>query len=159
MWTSNCSWLGWEPTRQRVWTGLAETIRSWGDHPPLQMLDLDAWRMPEDACTDVLQAVATCRHLTHLNLSRNTLNQSGRYLIELIQSQGSESPLQMLKLDFCPMRGKSLFEFFLFSFTISMNSVNSLNSLKSLLIFEWNIRGYSNTILRAFLVCMNIPVD
>ena len=28
-----------------------------------------------------------------------------------------------------------------------MNSVNSLNSLKSLLVFEWNIHGYSNKIL------------
>ena len=82
---------------------LMKCISSWGDYPSLQVLDLDAWRMPADVCEDVMQVVATCKHLTHLNLSRNTLNEAGRYLIELIQSQGIESPLQMLKLDFCPM--------------------------------------------------------
>ena len=52
---------------------LVQAIRSWGDNPPLQILNLGFCALSDNVCADLLQYLSTCKHLTSLILSGNTL--------------------------------------------------------------------------------------
>ena len=60
-------------TLDKVGLHLVRAIRSWGDSPPLQLLDLKSCALSGNVCAELLQSLSTCKHLTELNLSRNTL--------------------------------------------------------------------------------------
>ena len=47
---------------------LAQSIRSWGDKPPLQELWLNNCSLTETASLELVQSVATCKQLTALDL-------------------------------------------------------------------------------------------
>ena len=55
---------------------LAQSIRSWGDDPPLQELYLSKCSLPATASLELVQSLSTCRHLTELNLGENDLRWS-----------------------------------------------------------------------------------
>ena len=82
---------------------MAQTIRSWGNNPPLQQLGLKNCSIPEQVCADVLQSLATCRDLTNLDLTGNTLGESGYHLAQMIRSYGNDSLLQQLGLRNCSL--------------------------------------------------------
>ena len=60
-------------TLDKIGLHLVRAIRSWGDNPPLQLLDLDSCALSGNVCAELLQSLSTCKHLTELNLSRNIL--------------------------------------------------------------------------------------
>ena len=66
--------------------------------PPLQVLNLSMFLMPESSCLFLTLALAQCKILTHLDLSHNHLGQAGRNLAQSISSWGAETPLMVLSL-------------------------------------------------------------
>ena len=74
--------------------------------PPLQQLYLPNCLIPEVECTKILKYLPKCRHLTHLNLDGNNVGKGGMHIIEMIDSLGSESPLQLLYLRHCSIPPK-----------------------------------------------------
>ena len=77
---------------------LAQSIRSWGDEPPLKELYLYNCSLTAAASLDIVQSLSTCRYLTVLNLGENTLGEAGHQLAQSIRSWGDEPPLQKLRL-------------------------------------------------------------
>ena len=82
---------------------LAQSIRSWGDEPPLQKLYLHNCSLPATASLELVQSLSTCRHLTELNLGENDLNEAGHQLAQSIRSWGDDPPLQKLYLSKCSL--------------------------------------------------------
>ena len=80
---------------------LAQSITSWGDNPPLQKLNLRCCSIPEQVMPELLQSLSSCKHLSLLNLSGNTIGEAGRYLAQAITSWGDNPPLQKLNLRCC----------------------------------------------------------
>ena len=103
--TSTCKYL----THLDLWhckvgeTGryLAQSITSWGNNPPLEELDLSHCSIPEQVWAELLQSLSSCKQLTDLDLSRNTIGEAGRYLAQSITSWGDNPPLQELHLSYC----------------------------------------------------------
>ena len=89
---------------------LAESIRSWGDKPPLQKLWLYNCSLPATASFDLVQSLSTCRQLTELNLTENELGESGHQLAESIRSWGDDPPLQKLWLYNCSLPATASFD-------------------------------------------------
>ena len=82
---------------------LAQTIRSWGDEPPLQALRLQNCLLTEAASIEIVQSLSICRHLTVLNLGKNFLGEAAHLLSDTIRSWGNDPPLQKLYLSDCSM--------------------------------------------------------
>ena len=76
-------------------------VLSWADNPTLQNLDLCHCSIPEEVWTELLQSLSSCKQLSHLNLSGNTIGEAGRYLAQSITSWGDNPPLQQLNLYSC----------------------------------------------------------
>ena len=53
-------------------THLVRVIRSWGDNPPLQHLNLEGCSLPSNVWAELLQSLSTCKHLVQLGLFGNT---------------------------------------------------------------------------------------
>ena len=104
---------------------LAESIRSWGDKPPLQKLWLYNCSLPATASFDLVQSLSTCRQLTELNLTENELGESGHQLAESIRSWGDDPPLQKLRLYSCSLPA-----------TASLELVQSLSTCKHLTVLN-----------------------
>ena len=82
----------------RCVTYLAESIRSWGNNPPLQDLDLYNCSLTAAASRELVQSLSTCRQLTELDLGENKLGGAGHQLAQSIRSWGDEPMLQQLYL-------------------------------------------------------------
>ena len=80
---------------------LAQSITSWGDNPPLQKLNLGWCSIPEQVWPELLQSLSSCKQITNLNLSLNTIGEAGRYLAQSITSWGDNPPLEELNLEYC----------------------------------------------------------
>ena len=80
---------------------LAQSITSWGDNPPLESLNLHSCSIPEQVWPELLQSLSSCKQLTDLDLSENTIGDSGGYLAQSITSWGDNPPLESLNLDSC----------------------------------------------------------
>ena len=80
---------------------LAESIRSWGDDPPLEKLSLWLCSIPEEAWSVVLSSLATCKHLKVLYLAYNDIGAAGCHLAQSIRSWGDDPPLDTLDLEQC----------------------------------------------------------
>ena len=80
---------------------LAQSIRSWGDDPPLETLNLHRCKIPEDSWPDILKSLATCKHMKVLNLDDNYIAAAGRHLAQSIRSWGDDRPLETLNLSSC----------------------------------------------------------
>ena len=80
---------------------LVQSITSWGDNPPLEHLDLYNCSIPEQVRLELFQSLSSCKHLSRLSLSRNTIGEAGRYLVQSITSWGADTPLQHLNLYNC----------------------------------------------------------
>ena len=52
---------------------LTQAIKSWGDDPPLNSLDLSHCSMPEQVWPELLQTLSSCEQLSYLNISGNTI--------------------------------------------------------------------------------------
>ena len=65
---------------------LSNSIRSWGEVPPLKELYLHSCSLPENASKELVQSLSNCKSLTHLDLGRNILGEAGQYLAESIKS-------------------------------------------------------------------------
>ena len=80
---------------------LAQSITSWGDNPPLQELYLCHCSIPEQVWPELLQSLSSCKQLTTLNLSNNTIGEAGQYLAQSITSWGDNPPLETLDVRGC----------------------------------------------------------
>ena len=67
------------------------------------MLDLENCSIPEESSCQILESLATCQHLTFLDLSGNQVGTSGKHLGEAIHSWGDEASLVLLNLENCSM--------------------------------------------------------
>ena len=106
---------------------LVQSIRSWGDEPPLQKLWLHNCSLTATASLDLVQSLATCKHLTNLSLSENKLGEAGHQLAESIKSWGDEPPLQDLWISNCSLTA-----------TASLELVQSLATCKHLTVLSLN---------------------
>ena len=77
---------------------LAQLITSWGDDPPLKGLHLSECSIPEQVWPEVLQSLSSCKQITNMCLSHNSIGEAGRCLAQLITSWGDNPPLQKLYL-------------------------------------------------------------
>ena len=77
----------------------ANSIRQWGHNPPLQELALENCSIPEDSCGEIVDSLVTCRNLTRLVLSQNTIGKYGHQLSNMIRHWGDNPPLQELALE------------------------------------------------------------
>ena len=80
---------------------LVQSIRSWGNDPPLQQLSLHSCSLPVHAAVELAKSLSTCRKLTHLDLGRNNLGEAGNHLVMSIRSWGNKSSLRELYLYNC----------------------------------------------------------
>ena len=80
---------------------LAHSIRTWGDHAPLQELYLRNCLIPKQVWPKLLQCLSSCKQLSNLNLSTNTIGEAGRYLAHSIRTWGDRAPIQNLHLINC----------------------------------------------------------
>ena len=80
---------------------LAQSITSWGDNPPLQYLYLHHCSMPEQVWNELLQSLSSCKHLSYLDMSENSIGRAGYYLPKLIKSLGDNCQLIKLFLEHC----------------------------------------------------------
>ena len=65
---------------------LVQSIRSWGNDPPLQQLFLHSCSLPVHAAVELAKSLSTCRKLTHLDLGMNNLGEAGNHLVIAIRS-------------------------------------------------------------------------
>ena len=115
---------------------LAQSIRCWGDEPPLKKLHLVKCLLTTTASLELVQSLATCKHLTVLSLNGNKLGEAGHQLAQTIRSWGDEPLLRMLYLRNCSIPVSATFDL-----------VQSLLKCKHLEILdlegnEFNDRGY-----------------
>ena len=78
---------------------LAESIRQWGDNPPLQRLYLYGCSLPEEACCELISALFNCKHLTQLSLTGSKLCEQGLHLKRYLET--ITDTLEVLCLDGC----------------------------------------------------------
>ena len=100
---------------------LTESIKSWGDHPPLQYLYLHSCSLSVTASLELVQSLSSCKYLTELNLGENKLGEAGHQLAQTIRSWGNEPPLQKLYLFNCSLTA-----------TASLELVKSLSTCRNL---------------------------
>ena len=103
--TSTCKYLKhlnmWSCKVGEAGRYLAQSVTSWGDNPPLQVLYLHYCSIPEQVWAELLQSLSSCKQLTDLRLLGNTIGEAGRYLAQSIRSWGDDPPLQKLNLGWC----------------------------------------------------------
>ena len=80
---------------------LTHSIRSWGDDPPLQVLNLRKCSIPQNVSSNLLRVLSTCKHLTHIFLSNNILNREGYNVADLMGSLRNIPVLNYLDLSGC----------------------------------------------------------
>ena len=101
---------------------LSDRIRSWGNNPPLQHLDLCNCSLTVAASLELVQSLSTCRKLTLLDLGQNNLGEAGHQLAQSIRSWRDEPPLQRLWLYSCSLTA-----------TASLDLVQSLSTCRKLI--------------------------
>ena len=92
---------------------LAQSIKHWGNNPPLQKLNLYNCLIRADQSTELLKSLSSCKNLITLNLGQNNLHEGGHYLAQSIRSWGYDPPLQKLYLHNCSLQhgaSKKLFQ-------------------------------------------------
>ena len=103
--TSSCKYLThlnlWSCNVCKAGRYLVQSITSWGDKPPLQELNLYRCSIPEQVWAELLQSLSSCKQLTRLGLSGNTIGEAGRYVAQSITSWGDNPPLEELNLYGC----------------------------------------------------------
>ena len=75
---------------------LVEAIKAWGEDPPLKTLQLNYCKVPKDVCSSIVKSLHTCKNITFLDLSGNSLGDEAQRLQEFIVNVGSK--LQRLQL-------------------------------------------------------------
>ena len=143
---------------------LAESIRSWGDLPPLEGLFLSNCSMPIGASSELLQSLATCRKLIHLDLRGNILGEAGNYLAQSIRSWGHHPPIEQLYIHGCLIPDDSFSEIlksllsctYLTHLDFRRNTVGKSGSQLIKLIGSW---GDTPLLEQLFLHYCLIPVE
>ena len=79
---------------------IPKAISSW-KYPSLEVLFLRNCSIPEESVGEILKSLATCQHITRLNLSGNHVGASGKYLAEAIINWGDTPSLEYLNLNNC----------------------------------------------------------
>ena len=105
---------------------LAESITSWGDNPRLESLNLQNCSIPEQLWPELFQSLSSCKQLTYLRLSYNTIGEARHYLAQSITSLGDNPPLKDLYLSDCSIQEQVWPELFQF--------LSSCQQLKTLYI-------------------------
>ena len=100
---------------------LAQSIRQWGDNPPLQELGLGNCSIPEQYWSEIFNSLGTCNNLTHIVLPENTVGGSASQLTQSIRQWRDNPPLQQLGLGNCSIPEQYWSEIF--------NSLGTCNTL------------------------------
>ena len=74
---------------------LAQLVSPCGDNSPLKYLNLHHCSIPEKVWVELLRSLSSCKLLSRLNLSGNTLGQAGQYLERLILNNSSMEHLDL----------------------------------------------------------------
>ena len=77
---------------------LGKSIKSWEDDPVLKYLNLSDCSISEQVWPELFQSLSSCKQLSDLDLSRNTIGEMGYYFKQLITSWGDDPPLESLDL-------------------------------------------------------------
>ena len=80
---------------------LAQSIRQWGDNPPLQQLHLRNCSIPKQYWSEIFNSLGTCNNLTRIDFSNNTVGESASQLAQSVRQWGDNPPLQVLDLYGC----------------------------------------------------------
>ena len=80
---------------------LAESIKYWGNQPPLQKLDLSYCSMAAKVCAELFRSLTSCRNITDLDLSGNVVGVAGYPLVRAIKSWGNDAPLERFIVQHC----------------------------------------------------------
>ena len=88
---------------------IPKAILSW-EYPSLEVLFLRNCSIPKNNVGEILKSLATCQHITCLNLSGNHVGASGKYLAEAIKNWGDAPSLQSLYLRNCSIPEESCTE-------------------------------------------------
>ena len=80
---------------------LTQSIKSWGDEPPLKCLHLSYCSIPERGWAALLQSLSSCKHLSYLFLSNNTIGKAGHHLAKSIKLWGDNPLLEKLDMNQC----------------------------------------------------------
>ena len=82
---------------------LAKCFMFWGNNVPLQKLQLSNCSMSVQVWYDLMKHVAILKNLTHLDLSKNNLNEAGRQFAKCIPCWGDCPQVSVLDLENCAM--------------------------------------------------------
>ena len=88
---------------------IPKAVSSWGC-PLLEYLSLDNCSIPEESCGEILKSLATCQHITHLDLTGNHIGASGKHLADTINNWGDVPSLEILYLRNCSIPEDSCLE-------------------------------------------------
>ena len=120
---------------------LAQSIRQWGDNPPLQKLGLSNCSIPEQYWSEIFNSLGTCNNLTHIDLSENTVGGSASQLAQSIQQWGDNPPLQELGLSNCSIPEQYWGEIF--------NSLGTCNNLTVIELSENTVGGSASQLAQS----------
>ena len=126
---------------------LASTIRSWGDNPSLEVLDLANSTISVDSSTELMKSLSTCKCLKSLLLSKIRLQGIGKSMAQLVQSWGPGAPLEKLRLDQCSMDEKDCREL--------LQSLANCNSLLDIDLSGNPLGDAGNQLAKCFLLWRN----
>ena len=112
-------------------SSFVELIKSFGIEPLLQQLYLPNCSIQEKECTEMLQYLSECRHLTHLNLNGNKVGKAGIHIVEIIDTL--DSGLKLLGLKNCSIPSDTLREI--------LKSLKKCNQLIHLDLGEHNLEN------------------
>ena len=85
---------------------IVKYLRSWESEVTLQELILRDCKIAPTVCGDLLDALAMCRHITHLDLSGNILGDNGHHLVKTINFWRPTPTLRELDLTDCALPEK-----------------------------------------------------
>ena len=80
---------------------IVEMINRLGLDSPLQLLYLRNCSIPSGTLQEILKSLKKCKHLTHLDLGGNNLENDGEHIVELIKNVGKDPGLHLLSLESC----------------------------------------------------------
>ena len=89
---------------------LVELFQSFGEDPPLQQLYLPNCSIPNENCMEMLKCLSKYRHLTVLDLNGNTVGKGGKHIVQIVEWERLDSPLQLLYLRNCSIPSGTLGE-------------------------------------------------
>ena len=91
---------------------LSKCLLHWGDNLSLQKLQLSNCSMSVEVWSELLKHISILKNLTHLDLSKNSLEEAGHHFAKSIKCWEDNSKLSVLDLEKCVMTERVWCELF-----------------------------------------------